>query len=108
VSEWWDTPFFLCIALSMFVLLWRPVIGPVERALSFFGIGGVDAAIAEALVIGTAGLFGLLFNDAAAHVWASAYGPGHLALALGSGLSLGMAVAWLAGRLHDPDAGGKL
>ena len=100
MSDWWHMPFLMCIALSMAVLVWRPALHPLERVWSFFGIGGVEASVAEALVLGTAGLFGLLFNAAAGDLWAQDYGPPHLALGLGSGLGLGLGLAWLAGRLR--------
>lgn len=103
MSEWWDTPFLVCIGLSILVLVLRPTLVPIEKLCSFFGIGRVDASVAEAVLLGTAGLFGLVFNQAAGHIWAETYAAGHLALGLGTGLGLGLAVAWLAGKLA-PDA----
>lgn len=84
----------------MAILVLRPALPWLETLCSFFGVANLDASVAEALVFGCTGLFGLLFNVAGATVWGGRYGGGHLALGIGSALALGLAVAWAAGKLE--------
>ena len=98
----WNAPFSALIAAAVIALVWRPRVAPLERALGFFGVGGLEAASATAIVLATAGLVGLIYNDVAPSLVQS-YGAGHFSLALLTGLALGIALASISSRLAGDD-----
>jgi hypothetical protein len=83
-------------------LVWRPTLGPLDRLCAFFGIGGVDATVANAVLLATSGLVGLIYNQAAPHIL-GATDPLHAAVGLATGLGAGLAMTWIAARAAPAD-----
>jgi hypothetical protein len=99
----WNAPFWALVAAAIAVLVWRPPIPPLERALGFFGVGAVDAAVASAIVLATSGLVGHLYNVFVPTLVASGYSAVHFVVALATGAATGFALARVASRFEGDD-----
>jgi hypothetical protein len=89
----WDLPYLGLFALALWALLSDGRgLGGVERALGFFGVGGVAAGPALAEVFAVAGAAGLAF---AALAERHLGGHGADTLALGLATSAGAGLAWV-------------
>lgn len=94
----WDLPYVVFLAVALWSLLSDARgLGPFERALGFFGVGGLGAGEALFDLFAVAALFGLGFH-ALVESRLGALDPPRFLLGLSTALAVGVSAVWLRAR----------